>query len=163
MAGRFGKQFEILELNAAVSLAKRVDVVHISDDPTGFGRKGRPIERLQIIAALKPPMDVGHTGFDVSAKLKLLPAFRELDAAKFARPFKDVPKQMTMNGAQVSEVEPAGWHAFRDALRNKEALHAVELRRIGKTKLVSQHRRTRIEIRIDVAHSAARAVICARI
>jgi len=158
-----GQLFEILQLGAAVAFAERVDVVHVAHDGSGRPREDRAAQASQEIRLLKAPVNVGHAGFDELAKLELVAALGDLDGAQLARPGVQVLKKMPVNGAKVSEVKVPRGRAFSDPLGDKPPLHLVQLIGIGEPEPVSQNGRTRIEVGVVAAHSAASGTALARI
>ncbi|GEM_PF-6207439 len=105
MAGLGGQLLQILKLGAAISLAKRVHVIHVAHDPPGRLRKRGAVEAAQEASVFKPPVHVGHAGFDELAKLELAAAFCDLHRANLTRPRVHVLKKVAMDGPPVGEVE----------------------------------------------------------
>ncbi len=96
-----GQLFKILKLGAAVAFAERVNIVHVAHDrPRRLG-EGASAQPPQEVRLLKPPVDVGHAGFDELAKLELAPVLGDLHGAEFAGPRVQVLKQVPVDGAKV--------------------------------------------------------------
>ena len=144
VARLLGQLFKILELGAAVAFAERVNIVHVAHDRPGRTREGVAAQASQEVRLLKPPVNVGHAGFDVLAKLELVAALGDLDGAQLARPRVDILEKMPVNGAKVGQVETARGCAFGDPLGDKLSLNVVEPVRVGYAAQISKGGRARI-------------------
>jgi hypothetical protein len=107
-------------------------------------------------------MNVGHADSDEATKLELVAILGDLDGPKIARPVVDILKEMTMDGAQVGEIELARRHAFGDALGHQATFDLVQSVGIRNAKFISEYRLGGLEIRIPSAHSTANGVTAAR-
>ena len=76
-------------------------------------------------------MNVGHSGRDELAELKLLAALADLHRAQFAGPLVDVLEEMTMDGAQMGEVERAAWNRLEAAVGGVKTLDPIQINRVG--------------------------------
>jgi hypothetical protein len=162
MAGLLSQLLEIEQLTTAVPFAERMHIVDVTNDFAGGQRKSREAQATQEIAKGKPAMDIAHTGFNEAAELKLVSALGDLDAAQHASPIKDILKQVPVDGLQMQQIEVPGGDAFTDPLRNQGTFEGFELSLVSESRLVPEHRRSRVKVRIIVAHSAASGLALAR-
>ncbi len=137
--------------------AKRVDVVHVSDDLTRTFREVLARQPYEMPACPYAPMHVGHSGFDISTKLELVPALGDLDGAKLARPVVDILEQMAVDGPKVLQVDVTIRNSFTRTLCDKLALDAVELIRFADSLLVPKNSGSRIDVGIGAHSSACKA------
>lgn len=157
-----GELFKIVKLNAAISFAEGMNIVHVPQYPGRFSRKRLVIEACEKSGGRQPAVNIGHSGFDILAELELLAAFVEFDGADFTGPIVDVLKQVAVNRFQMLKVESSRRDTFGGALRDKEALDMVEFGLAADSELVSEYRQPRVEIRVAGAHSAAKGLALAR-
>ncbi len=161
VAGLRAKLAQVLGLDTAVAFAKRVDVVHVAKNVTCGGREVLTAQAAEKIGRLKPPMNIGHAGFNEPAELELVAVLGDLDAADLARPFVDILEQMMVDGTQVRQVEMAGRRTFPQPLNHQPSFKNLKLGGIPDAGSVSQDITVWVKVGI-VAHSAARRWNCAR-
>ena len=154
---------EVLQLGPPVPFSKRMDVVDIAENFAGRRGESGGFEMGEEIRRTEPFVDVRPADFDETAKLEQLAALGDLDGADFARPIVQVLKQVTVNSAEVVEIEITSGRALGYALGHNEPLDLIQTGGVLQTQLVPEHRGPRINIGIVAAHSAANATAWARI
>lgn len=107
MVGLGRQLLQINHLCAAIAFAKGMDVIDVAHDRAdGNGKVGK-VQLLEKIAGNQTPMDIGHAGLNVTAKLELTAALGDFDRSDLAGPVVDVLEQVTVDGFQVGEIELA--------------------------------------------------------
>ena len=137
MTGALAELLQIEELRSAITVAKGMDVVHISHDrPGGLGKLGQG-QAPEEVSPIEPPVDVGHACFDETSELESMAALGNLDRAHFAGPIVDILKEMAVDRPQVDQIEITGRYALVNPLGDKATLDHVEAIGVHKTQLVS--------------------------
>jgi hypothetical protein len=96
---------EILQLCPPVTFAKRMNVVHVAnDDCRAVGNLPRTQARKKT-SSDEPAVDVCHSGGDELPELKLLTPSADFDRTKLTGPCVNVLEEMTVNGAEMGQVE----------------------------------------------------------
>jgi len=156
MPGFRGQLFQIEELRAAIAFPERVDIIHIAHDRScSLGERGRA-QTLEETRFFKPMVNIRHSRLDEAAELELIAVFRDFDGAKFPGPIVKILEKMTMDGAEMSQIEHSAGDSSRDTFDDQPALSRLQLCGIGNAELVSEDGGAGIEIRIAVRHSAAK-------
>lgn len=107
---------KILKLGAAVAFAEGMNIVHIALDQPGRFGESVGAQALKEGRLLKPPMNIGHAGFNELAKLELVAVLGDLHRPQLPGPCVHVLKKMLMDGAKMDEVKTARGRAFGDPL-----------------------------------------------
>jgi len=137
MARLCGQLLKILKLRAAVAFPEWVHIIHVAHDRSRRFREGVAAQATQVVRLLKPPVNIGHAGFNELAKLELATALGDLHRAQIARPVIDVLEQMTMDGAEVGEIEGAIGDSFGYSLGDKLTLNIVQPREVPDAESIS--------------------------
>ena len=155
---------EILRLRPAVALAKRMDVIDITDDDAGLAREFIRAPALQEFSLHQTARHVVHSSLNVASELKLMAAFADLDRAQLACPIVDVLKQVAVNGAEMSKIERPDGYTFRNSISHQAALDSIKPSRIRNAKAITKDFGAGNEVWINVVvHLTAAARACARI
>ena len=128
MTGPLGKLFRVLELRAAVTFSKGMDMIHVAQYRSCTVGEPLGASAPEIPRRHDPAMYVRHARPDEPSRLKPTAALGDLDGANFARPFIDVLKQMAVDRPQMIEVEIARRHRFEKPLRDEPALRCFQRR-----------------------------------
>ncbi len=86
MSGPIRKLPQKMKLGAAIAFAEGMHVVKIAHDLTGAHGEISPCSAAKMVGRDQPAVNVGHTGFDETAKLELVATLGDLDHADLARP-----------------------------------------------------------------------------
>ncbi len=92
MARLFGKLLKILKLDAPIAFTERVNIVHVAHDWRGRLGEGAGAQASQKLSLPQPPVNIGHAGLDVLAKLELVAALGDLPAPKIPGPIIHILK-----------------------------------------------------------------------
>jgi hypothetical protein len=101
----FRQLLEILRLRSTVSFAKRMNVVDVADDDSRFPCEFVRGQTLEKSGAREPAVNIRHPGLNVLPELKLTSALRNFDGTKLSGPVVDILEQVSMDGAEIHEVE----------------------------------------------------------
>ena len=105
MTGPLRELLQVLELDTAITFAKWMDEIHITQnwpDPVGKLFRAR---LLEIRFRGNPAMDIRHTSLNEPPRLELIAAFLDLDSPYLAGPFVNILKKMVVNRLEMIKVE----------------------------------------------------------
>lgn len=117
-----------------------MDIVEVADNSASFVGEGLGVQPAQERSRFQPAVNVRHPGFNVTAQLELLPAFRYFDCPGFSRPIVDILKQVPVDRLEMIKIKQSLRRAFRYALRHQRTLDIVKAFGRRKTKFVSKDR-----------------------
>jgi hypothetical protein len=145
---------QVKQLSPPIALSKRMDVVHVANNDRGLGAECIWAKANQKTLRNEPLMNVAKAGGDEAQRHELRAAFRDFHGTDFSGPVVDVLEEMAVNGAEVPQIERAGWNAFRRALADELSLNIIQQVRLGQSKLVTQNARSRIDVGIRGRHAS---------
>jgi hypothetical protein len=134
-----------------------VDVVDVAQYDGRMSGKVLGYQSFQEARLNEAAVNVGHASRNVLPELELLVAFADLHGAQLTGPVVDILEQVTMDCAQVLQIEVAVGDRLCGALRDDAALGPVELDRINEPQKIAKDVRAGNDVRIANGHVSAEA------
>lgn len=154
VSGPLRELLQVLDLCSPVTVAKRVNMVDIANNPPRSVREVLGISTAEILRRCDTAMNIRHAGLDETHRLKPAARFAYFDGSDLARPFIDILEQVAVYGLQVGEVEITRWHSLVKPQSHMMPFYDLQRPGIPDVQLVAKNRKIRRIAIVPIAHSA---------